>query len=257
MHRIIIVLGYNDHYYMITSLQKKYIGAGIFFLLVAFLYFRAEPNTVALTVRTFQEKSDTYDVSISYPQFSDVKKSFNKSIQKTVEDARAEFVKSSEDTEIVRNTPSGKGMPEYVYTFMTSWNPDEISSRRISFVLHTSYFTGGAHGGQDMYTFNYDLEKKKDISLDDIFGTVPNYLNRISEFALSSLRSSLASQMGDGKPDETMLISGTAPTIDNYKRFTLGSGETITFYFPQYQVAPYAAGEQTVTMPLSYIIANK
>ncbi len=242
---------------MITHQQKISIGIGAFILLSLFVYLRSDSNTISLTVHTLQEKEGAYDVSISYPQFSGVKRSFNKDIKRTIETALAEFKKSAGETEEIRKTPAGKGMPEYEYTFLATWTPSELSPERISFVLHTAYFTGGAHGGQDMYTFNYDLDKKRSITLDDIFGSVPNYLSRISEFALNDLRTELRSAMGDGKPDETMLISGTVPTADNFKHFTLGSDETITFYFPQYQVAPYAAGEQSVTMPLSYIISNQ
>lgn len=242
---------------MMTREQKLSIGALAVIVIALFAYFYSDSNTLALTVHTHKEKEGMYDTSISYPQFSGVKRSFNKEIQKTVDTALAQFKEATLDTEAMRKTPNGKGMPDYVYTFSASWTPDELSPKRISFVLHTSYFTGGAHGGQEIYAFNYDLENKKPITLDDIFGSVPNYLSRISEFALNDLRTELRSAMGDGKPDENMLISGTAPTIDNYKHFTLGSSGTITFYFPQYQVAPYAAGEQTVTMPLSYIIANQ
>jgi len=241
---------------MITLQKKQYIGLLALCAVVLFFVFRNDSHTVPLAVYTYEEKEGPYEISIAYPQFSRVKKSFNKEIESTINDALAKFRESSAETESVRNTPAGKGMPEYVYTFSARWTPEEITSEFISFAIHTSYFTGGAHGGEEIYTFNYDIREKKIITLEDIFAGSPNYLVRISEFVLSDLKSQLRTSTEGLTPDDDMLTVGTAPTLENYKNFTLGSHDTVTFYFPQYQVAPYAAGEQTVTMPLSYIISN-
>jgi hypothetical protein len=45
-----------------------------------------------------------------------------------------------------------------------------------------------------------------------------------------------------------MLDQGVQPMEDNFKRFIL-TGEGVAFFFAPYQVAPYAAGEQVVTIP--------
>lgn len=242
-------------------MQKKYQLYGVCSLvllsIVLYFVFRSDPHTISLVVHTQEEKSSLYDVSIQYPSFSRVDGAFNAKIKKTVEDALLDFKNSAEETEAARKSPSGKGMPRYQYSFMARWVPEELSPQKVSIVLHTSYFTGGAHGGQSIYTFTYDIEKKKELLLDDVFGTVPNYLNRISDFVLNDLKNQMKIASGGHDPDMTMLVEGTTPTVEHFSRFTLGTNNTITFYFPQYQVAPYVFGEQKVTMPLSYILSSQ
>ena len=201
--------------------------------ILMYFVFRRDPNSITVTVHTYQEKSSLYDISIEYPEFSRVSGAFNAEIRKTTDAALVIFKKAAEETESVRGTSSGKGMPRYQYSFMVRWIPEELSPRMVSVVLRTSYFTGGAHGGQSIYTFTYDPVKKTAVSLDDVFVAAPNYLSRISEFVLNDLKDQLKSASGGHEPDMTMLKEGTTPTVDNFSRFTLGPNNTITFYFPQ------------------------
>jgi len=48
-----------------------------------------------------------------------------------------------------------------------------------------------------------------------------------------------------------MIDMGTEPKEDNFKNFTISQDKIITIYFPQYQVAPYAAGEQKIEINLN------
>ena len=47
-----------------------------------------------------------------------------------------------------------------------------------------------------------------------------------------------------------MIQEGTTPDAENFSRFSL-TPAGIRFYFPPYQVAPWAAGMQPVDIPLA------
>ena len=239
---------------ILKSKRAKYIGLGLLIVILLFLVHKQEASNLSLVVHSSQEGNTLYDISIEYPQFSGVKKDFNKRIQVTVEESLQKFKDEVQEVEAGKKSEEGKNGA--AYTFTTSWSPEQLSPRMISFVLHTVYFTGGAHGGHDIYTFNYDGKIKKEITLDAIFNSVPNYLNRISDFVANDLKDQLNVSSEGERFDESVLVSGTAPLAKNFTRFTLGT-DSITFHFPEYQVAPYAAGEQKVTMPLSYIIPSE
>lgn len=238
-----------------TYLLYGFLGVAILSVFFYFL-FRSDPSTISVTVHTVTEKSSLYDISVEYPSFSRVSSAFNAEIKKTTEDALTTFKTAALETEKSRKSPSGKGMPKYQYSFITRWMPEELSPHMVSVVLSVSYFTGGAHGSEDIYTFTYDPIQKREVTLDTIFGTAPNYLNRISNYVLSDLKDQLKIASG-GSVDMAMIQEGTTPTEEHFSRFSLGPNNTITFYFPAYQVAPYVFGEQKVTMPLSFILSSQ
>lgn len=221
--------------------------AGIFFFLP--LHTR---DSVSLTVRTISEEEEHISIYAEYPQFSDFPKAFNQRIEDAVLGQIRQFRESVEQVEANRLESWGADMPEYEYTLAVGWSPAQLSPRVASILLRTSYFTGGAHGGHELSTFTFDEEKGEEVFLADVFEGVPNYLERISRFALNDLKSRLE-HAGGGEPNMSMLTDGTAPRVENFERFTLQSDGTITFYFPEYQVAPYVFGEQKVVMPLSFL----
>jgi len=239
--------------------KKKLIyGCAVVVVIVVgwFLFSYHLKDSLRITVKNYSEKTSLYDTHIEYPQFPDLPKAFNKKIELTVLDAEAVFKKSSQENEKARKDTGGRSISSGEYSFAVTWVPDQLNSKIISFVMRTSYYTGGAHGGQDIYTFTYNLEKKSEVPLPQLFINTPDYLDRISQFAINELKLKMKQTSGV-EPNMDMLISGATPKLENFSRFTLGAGESITFYFPQYQVAPYVFGEQKVLMPLSYLVQKK
>lgn len=101
-------------------------------------------------------------------------------------------------------------------------------------------FTGGAHGNNWPTTWTFDLVNGTTLSFDDIFqsGTLK---------ALPPLvRPSLINQLEDMYV-EGMLESGIKPDAHNYANFLL-TEQGVRFLFATYQVAPYVAGQQEVTL---------
>jgi hypothetical protein len=210
-----------------------------------FVIFRSGDNYLRISVYSLNETSPSSEIMAEYPQFPDLSKKFNKKIYAVVEKEIAAFKESTQGR-------SGEGMPHH---FSGSWSPEQLNRETVSILLRFSFYTGGAHGGQSLHTFTYDVENKKEIELSDLFSDTPDYLNRISQFAINDLKMQLQNMLGS-EPNLNTITLGASPKKENFERFTINDYDVVTFYFPEYQVAPYAAGEQIVRMPLSFVKAK-
>ena len=117
----------------------------------------------------------------------------------------------------------------------------------LSLIFTTYQFTGGAHGSTVIQTYTFDLANDRLIRLDDLFTNTNDALAIIAPLVEESLTTTLGDML-----DADWLAQGSGTDPQNYQTFSLDAN-SITFYFQQYQVAPYAAGLQTVTIPLAQL----
>jgi hypothetical protein len=129
------------------------------------------------------------------------------------------------------------------YTLFIEYFSSRFSKDIVSFKFNTEYYTGGAHPGHDVVCFTYNLNKGERMSLADFFIENSNFLERISDYSVNLL-------MEDAFADEEWIKEGAGKNSDNFQRFVLAESAFI-FYFPPYQVAPYAYGEQQIIIPFS------
>lgn len=175
------------------------------------------------------EKTSQATIAGSYPQFSQASKEFNQKIKDLIEGEIESF--KSNDFMVSESSLD------------ITTNIIQSNNQFISAILHFDSDTGGAHPITSIATFNYDVKNKKELSLTD-FITLQE--------ASGEVRAKLAEKFkADGNLDanaQSMLNAGTDPKIlENWQNFTFTDRE-ITIYFSEYQVAPYAYGEQTVTI---------
>ncbi|HEX2696497.1 MAG TPA: RsiV family protein [Anaerolineales bacterium] len=113
-----------------------------------------------------------------------------------------------------------------------------------SFKFDFSFYADtAAHPGLNSETLNYDLAQGKKLTLDNLFLPNSNYLETISAYCITDLK-----RRNPGFDDT--FLQGANPTPENYRNWNITSnGLLITF--DEYQVAPYAAGPQAVTIPYS------
>lgn len=104
------------------------------------------------------------------------------------------------------------------------------------------YTDGAAHPYHYTVTVNHDLDMDKDITLNEIFRLDSNYLQFISQYCATEL--SKRDVGFDG------FQQGADPTPENYRNWNV-SDQGLVITFDEYQVAPYAAGPQTVVIPFS------
>jgi hypothetical protein len=115
--------------------------------------------------------------------------------------------------------------------------------------FNISTYSGGAHPFSFFQTFTFDLANQRVLTLDDLFLPGSNPLTVIGPL----VEQSLLTQLGD-MTDADWIHTGTGTDPINYQNWILTPG-TLTFYFPPYQVAAYAVGPQTVSLPLADLSA--
>jgi peptidoglycan-N-acetylglucosamine deacetylase len=180
-----------------------------------------------------------FDISVRYP-LSIVSYDF-------AQTQIAQFIADS--TQNFLSAFSATDLPEFV---TSPWFLDIASEEMaysddiISVVMTVSDYTGGAHGNVFYKTFTFDLSTEKQLTLNDLF-TAPDPLPTLFPLVSQELQNQM-----DGYADLTWIEDGTGLNIDNYQNFAVGEDELI-FFFPPYQVAPYAAGSFQVRIPFSAI----
>lgn len=112
------------------------------------------------------------------------------------------------------------------------------------------YSAGAAHGSSSSSVLNYDVKAGKMLKLADLFKPGAKYVQAISEYCIKDLtKQSKNSQ--DSLPDD-MIQSGAGPDAGNFRSWTI-SKKALSMTFDAYQVGPYAAGPQTVSIPYSVL----
>lgn len=115
----------------------------------------------------------------------------------------------------------------------------------LQFTVYT--YSGGAHGMTYFQTFTFEREKGIELQLSDLFVPEVDPYEVLEPLA----QDALFAQLGD-MADSDWIKGGTAPIPENYKNWVL-TPDALVLTFEPYQVAAYAAGPQTVTVPLAKI----
>lgn len=229
------------------------VGISLFFIPTA----SAEiwPTIISTSVN---EKNDAlrYEVSEEYPQlldspsvtenlplarFNTLMKSFIlRKVEQFKTSAAAFFIDASPE-EIIGS------YEDITYTAYRAGQAQNLTSLVIA---DDRFFMGTAHPvGVKYYSFVYDHLTNRPIKLYHLFRGDSNYLEKFSAYATESLKFQLSEDAED-----IFLPEGVAPKWYNFKNFALK--ETgISFFFGTYQVAPYYAGPQEMTVPYSELEA--
>jgi len=201
------------------------------------------------------ESSNFLHIECEYPQFPTIGASFNQQIGTTVEAAIDAFKKASDNNRemwLQTHPPQEDADTATApFVFIASWQPDQLNNQYISLHFNIYSFTGGAHGSEQIHTFNCDAVTGKQLSITDFLGNSEALLKKISQVCAADILSQLTSQGWSGDHGiKEMIAEGTSPTPDNFKEFTFDN-YNLTIYFQRYQVAPGAAGSLTAQIPLS------
>jgi hypothetical protein len=208
----------------------------ILFLLLGPSTLRAAPpcSPTVLGAVTIKEQTPGFTVDAEYPVLCRAEST--RVVRDYVSAILHEFKKTDPDHDL-RRFPH----PYELITRYAAWPAP--GGRYVSVKVHVMAYTGGAHPNNWPMTWVFDLEDGREITLDQLFSDREAALTRVSDICREVLSGSLGDML---VPD--MLDAGLTPTADNFSRFVLTS-EGVAFFFGPYQVAPYAAGEQVVTIP--------
>jgi hypothetical protein len=215
---------------------------------------KADTAQVAVVTRTIQEQaSSSPQISVEYPQFPTLSAAFNMAIEKSVKDRLAQFRQEAAENYKARKdtAPTDEHISMSDFSFIAKWQPAQINSKYVSFIIRFDSYTGGANENQQLETFNYSVEKKSTIGLSDLFPNSPDILEQVSTISVRDL----TAHMKEAADTDVVVLpykEGTAPTAENYKNFIF-TKDTLTIYFAKYSVAAGAFGELHVDIPISDI----
>lgn len=133
----------------------------------------------------------------------------------------------------------------YTWTLDANVEVFQHSEDVMSVVFQVYEFTGGAHGNTSYNTITYDLAADAVIALDDLFQSGSEPFAIIGPVVVDELGERLGEMA-----DVAWIEEGSGENPANYQHFAL-TVDSLVLYFPPYQIAPYAAGTQTVEIPLS------
>ena len=191
-------------------------------------------HAAALTERdaVISRQNDKIQIRVHYPETGNAK----------VDADVAEWARQLVDTfQTTYGEEPDLGVP---YELESTYSTTHASPSVLSIIWKTASYTGGAHGSLEISTTTYDMKTGSLIDLYDVFGNLDIALDQMGRYSAKVLARSLGDMY-----NEDMLRSGTAPEAENFSAFALIPAG-IRIFFQPYQVAPWAAGPQTVDIPL-------
>ncbi len=177
-----------------------------------------------------------YAVQASYPKLSGEGESIdaaNKAIISHAEKIIEEFRGAAKENKITKDAKHALYI-EYYFNLLEK----DVLSLRFSV---SEYFSGAAHPVNYISVINYDIAKRKEIELRDIFLPESDYLTFISVLSTTKL----LKEFNDDVSLADWIKTGASPTEENYKNFGF-TKENLIIYFNPYQVGPYAAGVREI-----------
>ena len=207
---------------------------------------------VVLTSISFKEQgqSPIYTLSAQTPKLTGSDdpraQTFNKAVEEIVQH-EINYFRENVLTQMPAQPFTSGSFFDVQYT--TIFQQGNIWSLKFTF---SGYADGAAHPYHYTMTFNFDLERGEALSLADLFPPDSDFLHVISSYCISQLSQRDIGFYGGFQ-------QGAEPLNENYRNWNITS-DGLLITFDEYQVAPYAAGPQTVVVPygeLESLINNK
>lgn len=127
-----------------------------------------------------------------------------------------------------------------------TYRVERADERALSMLFVVSpYFFGAENANHFTIPFNYDVERRREIRLEDVF--TGSYLPRLSELSVERL---VAQTKQDGTFSDKiarLIERGAAPRAGNFDSFSLKQSG-IAIHFDPTDVAPYEQGIRQVTI---------
>lgn len=197
-----------------------------------------EAAIVLLTRSVVEESANPrYEIKVEWPALewagNPRVEAFNQAAEALAQEEIATFKQG------VANTPNDPAFQEFSSSLTVSYTPTYMDSGLFSVRMNVGfYMAGAAHPAHYSHAINYDLSEGRLLTLEELFQPGSAYLETLSAFCLEDLaaRGVLAWE------------EGALPKAENFQDWNLTPGG-MEIMFDEYQVAPYAAGPQTVLIP--------
>jgi hypothetical protein len=181
----------------------------------------------------------TRNLKITFPFLEETDaqaQAFNQAVAAFVKESIDGFEKDLADWQVAPEAPGEDGI--WIDSEVTLNTNDLVS---ILFTVSV-FFRGAAHPNHESFVLNYQLDQARILQLADMFQPQSDYLERIAAYCIQELP-----QHSD-MLFENFAQEGAAPSAENYRFWNL-TLQGVQISFDQYQVAPYVAGRQQITIP--------
>ena len=192
------------------------------------------------------DKKLMFEVDAQYPQLNGGNnpnfEKFNQTARALVTKKVAGFKKDMAPVEGEEARPEGSMGSHLNVAYTLILAQDDLISVKFDV---GSYYQGAAHPNSYSDVINYDLKNGKQLKLGDLFKPGAKYLQAIADYSIADLKKQTDKGLIAGE-----IENGAAAVAKNYQSWNImktGIGVT----FDAYQVGPYAAGPQFVTVPYS------
>ena len=202
------------------------------------------------TVKVIEKSTERYHVNATYPVYFLSGRSlniFNTVIFSKITGYVDDFTNMAKQLILPDGRKSELNGEHSTYTAL---------HRFITVIIDVYPHLGGAHPNHDILATTFDTAANATITLSDLFAAGSNYLERLSTLAEKALFIKYPEL--DFAFNDPTYRKGFAPKAENFNHWALTDSGFIIF-FPEYQVAPYAAGVLDVEIPyadISDIINN-
>ena len=206
---------------------------------------QAQP--IAIQDQTITDNTNPFNISIRYP-YTEGLDSFNQKVKNIIDTNIGEFktISLQNDEAVKKVDPEGYASYPRQYDLNIGYTKGQTDENVISIVFEIYTFTGGAHGATNFLAFNYNPKTNSQIQLADLFDGQADYIQKISDFCIPELEKQVTERLGS--TEGTWVQDGASASADNFSVF-MRKKDSIIFFFQQYQIAPYVAGDFQVVMP--------
>ena len=219
--------------------RKALAAATVGFLAMAGGALGAGP--VSVEAVSIQRSTDDYSIDVQYARTGIA--SVDEPMATWARQLVDEFIEQADDD--FASFGDDGDRPPWTYSLDLDFEVERNDGEVLAIDFDEGIFTGGAHPNHGIQTYNFLMPDGWQVYLPEIFKTAA--LKRISELTIADLKRQWG---GDSMSDDDWLAGGAGPQWDNFSAFLLLADELV-IRFPPYQVAAYAAGPQSVTIPLS------
>ncbi len=195
------------------------------------------PPPMVVTRQDRQDVPKQYSLIINYPYLEGITdprfQLFNEVTSTTIDKIRQDF------TNGINSSPATPD-PNFAPSFLqTDYSITHGTNGLISVLYKVSYYvSGAAHPNQYAVSQNLDIANARVLQLADLFQPGANYLRALSDYCLQDLTRRKVLEWD----------TGALPVAENYRTWNI-TPDGLLISFDPYEVASYALGPQSVTIP--------
>ncbi len=196
----------------------------------------ADERITELGIHSFIEEAEDQTIAVHYPITG----------RKTIDAILSEFALNR--IKLFRQeTANIQVSNEEVWPYELHINYEIVyeTSRHLSLIFKESKYLGGAQSNATIYTYNFNLEQGRQLTLKDLFKGSSAYLEILSKYIRESL---IENHVLNIALDKDWVIKGSQPIESNFKHFVLKEN-SLVILFEKYQIGSAFIGEPYLEIP--------